>query len=436
VLGRAESAKRFYEILLGTQWAAPAQLKAYQDRLLTGLLAHAANSEFYRETLTPLLRKGDALREEDWRRLPTFDRKVLAARFDAIRVPSLPSLHGNVRLTMSGGSTGTPLNLALSDIESLARVVATFRMFTAYGFDLSQPLIMIRPAQFGSGRTDRLAFRRWGFPWENESELGLRIHLDIRSPTDEQFSAIRTAAPVYINTLPSNLLRLGLEARRRDEHPSVPFVISVAEYLAPEVRRLTQQSFGSTVIDILSSAEAGIIAIQCPESGKYHIQSEIVLAEILDADGNPCGPGEVGELVVTPLYNYATPLIRYRSGDFAIAGLPCPCGRTLPTLKRIEGRREHRFVFPDGTRRLPSIDRVRISELLGHDEWQLVQTSADATVLRFAGDEPSRQALDEIFDLVRQAIGEGSTVEARSGTEVPLTSSGKRHHVVNQMAVN
>jgi phenylacetate-CoA ligase len=279
-----------------------------------------------------------------------------------------------------------------------------------------------------------LAFRRWGFPWKSEAELGLRIHLDIRSPTDEQYSAIRTAAPVYVNTLPSNLLRLGLEARCRDERPSVPFVISVAEYLAPEIRRLTQESFGSTVIDILSSAEAGIIAIQCPESGKYHVQSEIVLAEILDADDNPCGPGEVGELVVTPLYNYATPLIRYRSGDFAVAGLPCPCGRTLPTLERIEGRREHRFVLPDGTRRLPPIDRVRISELLGHDEWQFAQTSADAVVLRFAGDEPPSRVLDEMLDLVRQAVGQGFAVEVRSGTEIPLTSSGKRHHVLNQIA--
>jgi phenylacetate-CoA ligase len=309
-------------------------------------------------------------------------------------------------------------------------------MFTAYDFDLAEPLLMIRPPQFGSGRTDRLAFRHWGFPWMKESKLGLRIHIDIATPVAEQFSAISTAQPVYVNTLPSNLLRLGLEAQRTGEYPSVPYTISVAEYLTSETRRLVEESFRGRVVDILSSAEAGIIAIQCPASGNYHIQSEIVLAEILDDEGNPCQPGAIGELVVTPLYNYAIPLIRYRSGDFVVGGPPCACGRTLPTIAGIAGRREHMFVFPDGSRMLPPINHVTVSQQLGHDEWQLVQTSRKSVVLQFAGDEPSQQSLDEITNHVRHAVGDVFKIELRPGIDIPPTSGGKRHHAVNQIPVN
>jgi phenylacetate-CoA ligase len=304
-------------------------------------------------------------------------------------------------------------------------------MFATYEFDLALPLIMIRHPQFGSGRTDRLSFRRWGFPWLAESELGPRLHMDIRTPTDGQLAKVSELAPVYINTLPSNLLRLGLEAQRSNDHPSVPFVISVAEYLAPETRHLTERSFGASVIDILSSSEAGVIAIQCPVSGQYHIQSETVLAEILNADDQPCQPGEEGELVVTPLYNYAIPLIRYRSGDFVMVGQPCSCGRTLPTIARIVGRREHMFAFPDGRQMLPPIDRVRVSQLLGHDQWQLVQTDRNNVVLRFVGPDLSGKDSAPLNELVRQAVGAAFTVEMKSETEIPLTSGGKRHHAVN-----
>jgi phenylacetate-CoA ligase len=292
---------------------------------------------------------------------------------------------------------------------------------------------MLRQPQFGSGRTDQLVFRRWGFPWLDERELGSRVHMDIRTPTADQFAAICERAPVYINTMPSNLLRLALEAQRRNEHPSIPISISVAEYLAPETRQVAEACFGGRVIDIISSAEAGVIAIQCPVSSQYHIQSEIVLTEILDANGRPCRPGEVGELVVTPLYNYALPLIRYRSGDFVVCGTPCTCGRALPTIERFAGRREHMFEFADGSRRLPPIDRVAVCRLLGHDRWQLVQVQKTKAVFRLEGHNPHSRVANTITELMLEALGDDFVVEIESEAVLPTSSSGKRHHVINGM---
>ena len=45
-------------------------------------------------------------------------------------------------------------------------------------------------------------------------------------------------------------------------------------------------------------------------------------------------------LVVTPFFNFAMPLIRYDTGDIAVAAAACPCGRCLPKLSRIVGRAE------------------------------------------------------------------------------------------------
>src|SRR5690606_36464707 len=109
------------------------------------------------------------------------------------------------------------------------------------------------------------------------------------------------------------------------------------------------------VLDTYGCQEAGKLALACPE-GRYHVCVESVLLEIIDDAGAPVGPGGEGWVVITSLFNYATPFIRYRLGDRAVAGdgEPCPCGRTLPVIARILGCARNMLVMPDGSRRWPS----------------------------------------------------------------------------------
>src|SRR3546814_16158281 len=99
-----------------------------------------------------------------------------------------------------------------------------------------------------------------------------------------------------------------------------------------------------------SSQECGYFALQAPGHDHYLVQAEVVLLEVLRADGSPCEPGETGRVVVTPLTNYAMPLLRYEIGDFATVGAASPCGRGLPVLDRILGRVRNMLVPPDRQR--------------------------------------------------------------------------------------
>jgi phenylacetate-CoA ligase len=76
-----------------------------------------------------------------------------------------------------------------------------------------------------------------------------------------------------------------------------------------------------------------------------------VLVEILDAQGRPCRPGEIGRVVATPLHNVAMPLLRYELDDYAEVGQACACGRGLPVIRRILGRRQNMLRLPDGGER-------------------------------------------------------------------------------------
>ncbi|MEO8667673.1 MAG: hypothetical protein ABI399_04100 [Bauldia sp.] len=426
---RAGGEEAFLATLLATERLPGPELEAYQADLIQRFLAHAAaNVPFYRDRRPPTALLDT--RSPAWLDLPTISRATLAAHGEALRASEMPPGHGAIRHLSSGGSTAEPIQTAVSGLDVVGRVAVTYRLFTALGMDQGRPLFMIRNRAYAARWGEDRVFRKWGFPWRDEAELGDRVHMDIDLPADAQLRRLTERAPSYVNTLPRNVLGLGLESRRSGMTPSIPVLIAAAEYLAPEVASLARQRFGSHVIDILTSSEAGPIAIQCPDSNLLHIQSERILVELLNETGRPCAPGETGEVVVTPFYNYAMPLIRYRSGDFAIAGGPCPCGRSLPTIERFAGRRESMFRYPDGSHRLPPIDRVAISEWLGHQAWQLVQTGPGKTELRHEPATGRGDAADAITAHVLAALGPGWTI-GLVNTPVPMTGGGKRHYTLD-----
>jgi phenylacetate-CoA ligase len=175
-----------------------------------------------------------------------------------------------------------------------------------------------------------------------------------------------------------------------------------------------------------------VTGIQCREADIYHIQSEQVLTEIVSDQGQPSAVGETGEVVVTPLYGYATPLLRYRTGDYVEAGPRCSCGRVLPTISRIVGRREHMFERGDGTRNLPPIDRVLLTEMLGHDRWIIAQQSQSDLVFRHAGELIAAKR-GKIRENLHSVLGDDYRFDFESVADLPLTSGGKRHFTVNEI---
>ncbi len=129
------------------------------------------------------------------------------------------------------------------------------------------------------------------------------------------------------------------------------------------------------MINAYSAKEVCTIALQCPEHGNLHVQSESLLVEILDEDGAACGPAEVGRVVVSDLHNFAMPLIFYEIGDYAEPGEPCACGRGLSVLRRVLGRSRNRVRLPSGEFMWPRFGANRVSRIAPVLQSQLVQVS-------------------------------------------------------------
>jgi phenylacetate-CoA ligase len=162
------------------------------------------------------------------------------------------------------------------------------------------------------------------------------MRLSIAAPASEKARWLHRCDPDYLLTYPSNLTALvpamreaGLRLTRLRE------IVTMAELLPPETRTLVREAWGVPIRDTYSAKEVGYMALQCPEHEHLHVQSEVALVEVLDETGRPCTPGQIGRVIVTPLHNFAMPLIRYEIGDYSEVGPPCACGRGLPVLTRV-----------------------------------------------------------------------------------------------------
>jgi phenylacetate-CoA ligase len=112
------------------------------------------------------------------------------------------------------------------------------------------------------------------------------------------------------------------------------------EMLAPSVRKTLEEDYQIDTYQTYAVTEpGGAIAYECSKKTGMHLMDEYVI-EIVDPEtGKQLGPGETGEIVVTPVHNKVWGLIRFGTGDLSsYITEPCPCGRTASKLTGIIGR--------------------------------------------------------------------------------------------------
>jgi phenylacetate-CoA ligase len=205
-------------------------------------------------------------------------------------------------------------------------------------------------------------------------------------------------------------------------------VRTISGTVSASLRQECQSFLGVPLTDLYSAQEVGIIGIQCPDSGLLHLQSENLLVEVLDAQGQPCNEGETGQVVVTDLHNFAMPLIRYELRDWAEVGPACPCGRGLPTLCVVKGRNRNMAFSPDGKPYWPVLGLNRFRQIIPNlRQYQLVQTKFDAITVRLVCDRsPTGEQLQSLHNTLTEALGYTYRLEWQMhSTELPLSASGK-----------
>lgn len=232
-------------------------------------------------------------------------------------------------------------------------------------------------------------------------------------------SAISTFAD-YINT----------------KHYSLPLkaVFTTAEMLYPYQRDLIKLAFGCDTWDAYGCGDGMGHAIDCECHDKKHICEQVSIMQIVDSNGCEVEANKEGEIVLTSLYDFAMPFIRYAPGDIAVKGdNDCCCGIKSKTLNKVMGRSSDVFRFTNG--RILNGLSFPIEDLLKEiRRYQLVHIEQDYVKLYIEQNvNITKDRINKLKNLVEYHCGEGVRVEIEIVDKIAIPVSEKFRYIVNRV---
>ena len=333
-------------------------------------------------------------------RLAPLTRRDLAGAGESLFCQAYPQNHGGVTSASTSGSTGEPVTVRRTGLCELQWQADTLREHLWHGRDFSGRLAAVRATI-----PKRMDIPDWGPPCNLLFHTGSWSGMPASSSTEELCRWLLAFDPDYLLALPTSLAGIIAQFDGAGERPGrLRGVRTLGETVRPRLCAEARRVLGAGIDDIYSSQECGIMATQCPEEGSYHV-SEMILLEVVDAAGRPCGAGEAGRILITDLANYVTPLIRYEIGDYAEIGAPCACGRGLPAIRRVLGRERNLVLLPDGTRHWPLVGFHRWGDAYPVRQFQFVQLDRETVLAKMsAAGRPDAEQEARLTTIIQEEL--------------------------------
>jgi len=409
------------------------KLRKYQRKRLRAVVRYAYdNVPFYHKKFREAgVRPDDIKRLDDLPKLPLIKKSELKQVSPRQRV-SVEFDVNKLKVVRTSGSTGEPFTTYISGCEDEWRKAIYMRANISCGQKPRDKWVVITaPHHF----YDTTSFQR---------KLGIYAQtcISIFNSVDRQIELVSKAKPDILDGYSGALFLIARELDRRGLNSINPrIVFGTADLIDEASRKFMENVFGAPYMDQFGCAEVDRSAWQCPERVGYHMDVDSVIMEFVDESGEAVSAGERGEIVYTSLFNYAMPLIRYVVGDVGVPSEDtCPCGRKLPLMNVVEGRRDSFLVLPDGRLLSPMAFRNALGVFFDKIvQYRIVQKRVDLfeIFVRLKDDVDEGVFENEIVGHVMRVLGFGDDVRVvvRLVDELPLSKTGKLRAVVSEVKV-
>lgn len=208
-------------------------------------------------------------------------------------------------------------------------------------------------------------------------------------------------------------------------------IISGSDMLFDETRTAMENFFGCKVVSRYSNEENGVIGQDEDRNNEFLINKANYIVEICDTEGNVLQEGSLGRIVVTDLYNYAMPMIRYDTGDIGAMKIVEHRGIKHQVLYNFSGRSVDVIYNTSGEALSPHMITNHLWSFPDISQFQLVQKGQKQFVLRLNVPDDYKR-LDEVVEVFNSILGEDAKIEVYQVDEIPVLASGKRRYIINE----
>ena len=430
--------ERIFEVLgllEKTQWWSPSELEHFQQKRLQTLIKHAyENVPYYHKIFKELdLKPQDIKNSDDLQKLPILTKEHIRNNLDDLTARNYSKQE--LIPSATGGSTGEPMRFFIDTEWGVWNMAAAYREWGWAGYNIG----------------DKIAYL-WGAPQDlsHQAELKTkisdlmhrRIMLDAFNMTektlDEYVRILRKFKPKVINAYAPAIYLMAHYIEKRgidDMRPNA--ILTSCEMLFDYQRESIERAFGCEVFDYYSGRDTTLQAGECPEHSGYHLAIETGVVEFVKDDEH-VAPGELGEIVITDLSNYAMPFIRYEIGDLGVpSDETCPCGRRLPLMKSIEGRTTDILRRTDGGYISSPGLTVVIKDFENIRQIQIIQKTKDFVILKVVkGKKYTDEDAELLKAVMKRYLGDGMNIEISFVESIPLTRSGKYRFTISEVEID
>jgi len=426
---------RQLEFLEKSQWWSKQELKNYQSEKLRHLIKHAYdNTPYYRSIfkenhLTP----NDIKSIKDLVKIPILTKEIVRNNFQEMVATNIDK-NSLMRFSTSG-TTGEPLVFfSEKRLEFFNFGPYMWRQYRWGGQEFNDLKALLGSHIFKPNKNGK---KEIGFCNPARNQLILSSY-DINRKNAPLFAEVLNKyKPKVIGTFPASLEALiGFFKEYGIKRPVQPkAVFTNSEVLYPWQRKLISEYFGCEVFDVYCLEERVVIAAECEKHTKHHIFSEYGIVELVE-DGYPVSEDKAGEIVATSLNNYGMPFIRYNTKDVGyFVKENCPCGRGLPLLGLIGGRKRNFVVSKSGS--VISITIVDIPNATDNvQQFQFVQREQGRLELKIIRKKDFTQTdLGKIEKKVREKFSDDMEVEISFVDSITKTQTGKQPLLIQRLKI-
>ncbi|WP_222983926.1 CoF synthetase [Flagellimonas meishanensis] len=391
---------------------------AIRQEHLSKILDHAVRTVPFYSAL--------AARKMDLAKFPIVDKQLIRENFEAFRSDSYKDKHTHQVLT--SGSTGKPFKILQDKAKRDRNTADTLFFAKRAGYNVGARLYYLRlwDKQYQKGKIKSFVQNMVTYSVDelNDSNLAKLVSELNKDRSCINILAYTSALQTICDYLEKNNAE-PLKGRFCS-------IIAVAEALGNDVREQIGKYFGVEAISRYSNSENGILAQRFPktESTSFEINWASYHVELLDLnEDKPVELGKPGRIVVTDLFNYSMPMLRYDTGDVGIMEKDVISGHL--TFTKIEGRKMDMFTNTKGEY-ISSHIIHHILQFRGIEQFQFIQEDFDEYVIKLK----ASKKLDEEDEgaLVRQYqgyFGPEAHISLIYVEDIPLLPSGKRKLVWN-----
>lgn len=348
---------------------------------------------------------------------PVVSKESYKSKFDSFQ----SSLFINKRLHQmsTSGSTGTPF-CVYQDLKKRARNIADLIYFNELGGqNLGDRFIFFRVWTDNNKKSKFEQFKQNLVPVDilHLDEVSLQ---NIRQllKADKKINSALAYASTYEH-LANYLSKCG----DTSDMFHIKSLFTSSEVLDMSAKRRIVGTLGCSVYDRYSNQECGIIAQTKDLSEEFLVNIASYYVELLKIDSDePAKMGELGRIVVTDLFNFAMPIIRYDTGDLAIKCVESNGGEIK--LKSIQGRRVDVIYDTSGRELTPHTWSVYMWKFDKLKQYQFIQNGEKEYLLKVSGADGVYSDRD-FDDTLRGILGSDADIKVEFVETIPVLRSGK-----------